>query len=199
MFFVQLYTQAENYKAMRYLIIGLIGVLGLGLNPVSGQEETQKIQWMSWEEAVEKSRTEPKKVMLDVYTSWCVWCKRMDSSTLQEPAIVEYINEHYYPVKLNAEYREEITYEDKVYRFVRSGRNGYHELAAELLNGRLSFPTIVFMDENLEIIQSIAGYKTPAQFMRIVTYFGNDRHITTPWSTYKKSFVPKMLMIKNQD
>lgn len=184
---------------MRYLIIGLIGILALGPTPVSGQEETAKIQWMTWEEAVEKSRTEPRKVMLDVYTSWCAWCKRMDNSTLQEPAIVNYINDHYYPVKFNAECREEIEYEDKVYRFVREGPNGYHELAAELLNYRMSFPTIVFMDEDLEVIQPIAGYKTPDQFMRIITYFGNDRHITTPWSTYKKSFVPKMMMIKNRD
>ncbi len=35
----------------------------------------------------------------------------------------------------------------------------------------MSFPSVVFMDEQGEVIQSIVGYKSPEEFERILTYF----------------------------
>ena len=163
------------------------------------QNDTLKINWLSWEEAVALNEIKPRKIVMEVYTDWCIWCKRMDGQTLSKESIIKYINENYYAVKFDAEQRTEIKYGDKVYKFVKSGRTGYHELAAELLKGRLTFPTIVFMDEKMEVIQSIAGFKTPMQFMQIITYFGENRHQNTPFSMYKKSFVPPMTLIKNED
>ncbi len=166
---------------------------------LKAQEQLDTIKWLSWEEAVAKVDEEPRKIIMEVYTDWCIWCKRMEKHTFSNQSIVRYINDNYYPVRFNAEEKSEIEYENKVYKFVKSGKNGYHELAAELLKGRLTFPTIVFMDEDLDVIQSLAGYKTPMQFMQIVTYFGDDRHRNTPWATYKKSFVPNLRMVKNKD
>ena len=53
-----------------------------------------KVEWMNFEEALEKSKTEPRKIFIDVYTEWCGWCKRMDSATFQQEHIAEYLNEH---------------------------------------------------------------------------------------------------------
>ncbi|MEO0341254.1 MAG: DUF255 domain-containing protein [Bacteroidota bacterium] len=166
---------------------------------LNAQEQLDTIKWLSWTEAVTMAEAEPRKIIMEVYTDWCIWCKRMEKQTFNNQSIVKYINDNYYPVRFNAEEKDEIEYEDKVYKFVKSGNNGYHELAAELLKGRLTFPTIVFMDEDLDVIQSLAGYKTPMQFMHIETYFGDDRHRNTPWATYKKSFVPNLRMVRNKD
>ena len=167
---------------------------------LNAQETPEEIQWLSWEEAIEKSEIEPRKIIMEVYTEWCIWCKRMDEKTLQNDSIIKYINENYYAVRFDAEHKDEIEFNGKMYKFVKSGRNGYHELAAELLRGRLTFPTVVFMEEDAEVIQSLAGYKSPMQFMQMITYFGENRHRNTPWSTYKKSFAPpQQMMIKNED
>ncbi len=147
-----------------------------------------KIEWLTWEEAVEKSEVEQKKFVVDVYTDWCGWCKKMDKSTFAHPEIVEYLNDNYYPIKFNAEQREDIKLKDKVYRFVRAGRNGYHQLAAEITFGKLSYPTIVFLDENLEVIQPLAGYKDAKVFTMIMRYFGEDHHKTTPWKKYTSTY-----------
>ena len=63
-------------------------------------------------------------------------------------------NECQLAVRFDAEQKDEIEFNGKMYKFVKSGRNGYHELAAELLRGRLTFPTVVFMEEDAEDIQS---------------------------------------------
>lgn len=150
--------------------------------------EKTKVEWLSWEEAIELSKKEQKKILLDVYTDWCSWCKKMDTITFNEPRIAVYINENFYPVKLNAHYKDEIKYNDKVYKYQKSGRRGYHELAAEILKGRMSYPTVVFLDEKMEVIQSIIGFKTADQFEVIATYFATDQFMKTPWSSYKATY-----------
>lgn len=173
----------------------LISILAAGLFAGPGAyaqdndtEKAIKVDWMSWEQAIEKTKTNKKKILLDVYTKWCTWCKRMDEQTFSKPQMAAYINANFYPVKLDAQYEEDITYRNKVYRYVKKGSRGYHELAAEILGGRLSYPTIVFLDEEQEVIQAIVGYKTAEQFEMIASYFATDSYMKTPWSTYQKHY-----------
>lgn len=146
------------------------------------------IQWMTIEQALEKSKTEKKKIFVDLYTDWCRWCKYMDSTTFVNPNIAIYLNEHYYPVKFNAEQEHDIVFKDKTYKFKKGRPKGYHELAGFWLNNKLSFPTIVFLDENQQVLQSIAGYQEVRKMEAIITYFGSDSHKKIPWESYEKNF-----------
>ncbi|MEM1124215.1 MAG: hypothetical protein AAGJ18_27505, partial [Bacteroidota bacterium] len=102
--------------------------------------------------------------------------------------IAKYLNENFYPVKLDAQQRNDITFKNKIYKYVnRGGQNSYHELAATIMNGRLSYPTIVFLDEQQNLIQSIAGYRDAFEFELFITYFGDNLHKVTPWSSFRRS------------
>ena len=151
-------------------------------------QTADKITWLSWDEAALKMEKAPKKLLVDVYTDWCGWCKRMDQSTFVDPQVAQYLNENYYPVKFNAEQQQEILFNNKTYHFRKNGARGYHELAAEWLNNRLSFPTVVFLDESMNVIQPIPGYLEAPKMEAILNYFGTDSHKTTPWETYEKKF-----------
>lgn len=148
------------------------------------------IQWLSWEQATALHKKNPKKIVVDIYTDWCGWCKRMDQNTFGDPVIAQYVNEHYYAIKFNAEQRDDILFRGKTYKFVPSGKRGYHELAAAITNGRLSYPNTVFLNEGLEVIQAIPGYKEPADFEMILTYFAKNKHLETPWETYQRNYQP---------
>ena len=100
----------------------------------------EKIHWMTIEQAEAANKVEPKKLLIDVYTSWCGWCKKMDQTTFQNPVIVKYINENYYPVKFNAEQKDSVHFLGETFKYVEQGRSGYNELAATLLDGKLSLP-----------------------------------------------------------
>lgn len=177
---------------MRFLaiIVTLFTFAHLG----NAQDEAS-IQWMTWEEAQERMKEEPRKIFVDIYTDWCGWCKKMDVATFQKPHIVKYLNEHYYAIKFNAEQTEDIVFNDKKYRFVQQGRRGYHELAFSITRGQLSYPTIVFVDEELNVIQPIPGFRDSMEFEKMMTYFGNDMHKQIPWSLYEKDYQP--LRVKN--
>lgn len=154
-------------------------------------EERVTINWMTLEQAMEKSKTEKRKIFVDVYTTWCGWCKHMDSTTFVSGSVAKYLNDHYYPVKFNAEQQSDIVFKDKTYHFKKSGNRGHHELAAEWLNNRLTFPTVVFLDENMTLIQPLAGYQDATKMEAIINYFGTDSHKRVPWESYEKKFVPQ--------
>lgn len=155
--------------------------------------ESKKINWMSFREAFELNQKAPRKVIVDVYTGWCGWCKVMDQRTFTQPAIIDYVNEHFYAVKLDAEQADDIVVGGNTYK--KQGNT--NELATSLLQGKMSYPSTVFMNEKMGVIQPIAGYLEPRTFHQIITYFGGDFQTKEKFDdfkagTYVKQFQPAM-------
>lgn len=143
-----------------------------------------QVRWMTWAEAMEAQREEPRKIFVDVFTEWCGWCKRMDATTFGDRRVASLLNDDFYAVKLDAEQRGELEFKGRTYAFRPGGRRGVHELAAELLGGRLGYPSVVFLDEDGEVIQAVPGYQEADDFLKVAAYFGSDAYRTTPWSDY---------------
>ncbi len=152
----------------------------------------QQIEWKTWEEVIELSKTNPRKVVVDVYTDWCGWCKKMDKKTFQQPQIAAFINENFYAIRFNAEYNGLITYQGKEYNFVKAGKKGYHELAASLTRGDLRYPTVIILDENLNVLQPLKGFQDPLSMELILTYYLGDHQHRTPWKRYTKTYNSKI-------
>lgn len=150
----------------------------------------QQVNWVDMNRALELAEKENKKIFIDMYTDWCGWCKKMDKSTFQKPDIATYINANFIPVKFNAEQRSDVTYRDKVYKYVNNGKRGYHELAVELSKnlGRLSFPTVIFLDERQHVIQPIPGFQDPKKFEVIMHFIGDDHFRSEPFKSFAASF-----------
>ena len=170
-------------KTMRSIFtqISLLFVAVIGFNV-----QAQDINWISWEEAVQLSQTDaqPKKIFVDVYTDWCGWCKKMDKDTFQNPQVSQYMQDNFYMVKMDAEGKDPIQYQGKTFKFVPSGRRGYHELAAALLQGKMSYPTVVFLDENFNMLSPVPGYQKVEPFMQIAKYFGDNIYKDKDWQSY---------------
>src|SRR5271154_6892604 len=95
----------------------------------SVRPEEGAVKWMTFEQAVEKSKTEKRSIFIDVYTSWCGWCKVMDKNTFNEPIVAKILNEKFYPVKFDAEQTEDVVFNGKTFKFVPYGNKGSHQLA----------------------------------------------------------------------
>lgn len=146
-----------------------------------------EINWMTWEEAIEASKENPKKIFIDMYTDWCGWCKRMDASTFKQKEVVKYMNEHFYAVKFNAEQKEDVVYDGHTFKFVNSGRRGYHQLAASLLDGKLGYPSFVYMDEQQRRITISPGYKDANRMLLELKFIGGDHYKDTQFQNFAKS------------
>jgi len=148
----------------------------------------EKINWISFEEAIELTKKNPKPIIIDVYTDWCSWCKVMDKKTFSHPIIAKYIDKNYYAVKFNAEQKEPLTYNGKTFKFLPNGRRGIHEFALQILNGKASFPSVVFFTKNEEYLQAIPGYQSKEQMEVITHFFAEEAYMTTDWETFSKAF-----------
>ena len=167
----------------------------LAMLVVTSMATAQKINWMTMDEALAAQKETPKKIFMDVYTNWCGPCKMLDKNTFSNPDVIEYVNQHYYAVKFNAEGTEEITFQDFTYtnpnyQEGRRGRNATHFFADALkLQG---YPSLVFFEDDGSLLQAIPGYKTPKQleiYLKMIA--SNDyKEVTTvkAWENYQNNF-----------
>lgn len=136
------------------------------------------IKWMSWDEMIAAQQVERKKVFMDIYTDWCGWCKKMDASTFKDPSIVSYMNQNYYAVKLDAEMKEDIEFNN--YKFINPNpgqKRSTHQLAVSLLDGKLSYPSFVILDENVSRQHIIKGFQQPETLMGILLFFKTNEFV----------------------
>lgn len=145
----------------------------------------EPLRWYTWEEAVALCREKPKKIMVDVYTDWCGWCKRMDASTFNEPSVRAFLTANFYPVKLNAEQKADINFNGERFAYVASGDGrGIHTLAYALLDGKMQYPTVVYLNEKMERILISPGYKEPASIMRELQFTAEEHYKQETWEAY---------------
>ncbi len=163
----------------------ILAFLLLGAGAASAQEE---VKWYSIEEAIQLAREEPRVLLIDVYTDWCGWCKRMDATTFSDPDVAKAMNKHFYPVKLDAEGKEDIVIGDKTFKFVANGRKGYHEMAAIVTKGRLSYPTISYVDAQGKVLEAAPGFKTPEQFRVYLEYYAGETYKNQTFEEFSSQY-----------
>jgi len=179
---------------MRKLIYIMVLAVLTSVNSIA-----QEINWVSLEKAVELQKKNPKKIMMDAYTSWCGPCKLLDRNTFHNKDVVDYVNEHYYAVKFDAEGNEVITFKGNTFSNPKydpakaKRRNSPHQLSSFF--SIRSYPTIVFLDEKGEFLSPVIGYKTPQQLELYLKLFKNDEHLNMKtqdeFSVYYKAFKPE--------
>jgi thioredoxin-related protein len=122
----------------------------------------------------------------------------MDKNTFSEPQVAKILNEDFYPVKFNAEQREDVKFNGTIFKFIPSGNNGVHQLAASLLNNQLSYPTVVFLDEEFRIIQPLPGYQKAPEFHKIIKFIGEDFYKTTKWDQFQTTYKSPYTSVASQ-
>jgi len=165
---------------MRIVLVSVMLFCGL-----SSFAQTAQIKWMSISDAEKLMAKDPKKVIVDIYTDWCGWCKRLDATTYQDPSVVDYINKNYYAVKFNAESKDNIVFEGTTYSYDPSRR--VNSLTNVLMGNSNGYPTTTFLNEKLEVISVVPGYQQADMMSNILHYFGENHYLNTDWNTYLSS------------
>ena len=132
-------------------VLVVVLVLGLGISAWRSEHTpaistaASAIGWeRDFETALARAGSDRKPVMLDFYTTWCGWCKRLDQTTLADGQVQKALA-GVVPLRLDAE---------------REGR----ELAQRY--GVRSFPTIIFLDASGQEIERIPGFVGPDAFLQ---------------------------------
>jgi thioredoxin-related protein len=173
---------------------GSLQEAGKGEHPVTAVAEdrletrdmkSSVIGWMTVAEASEKLQKEKRPVLIDLYTTWCGWCRQMDRTTYSNKHVAQYLQEKFYPVKLDAETHAVITWNGKSYSFSPDFRS--NEFAVFLTGGRLEFPTTIIIPPGGEP-QPIPGYMEPKELELLVRYFGEGNDKKMSFEDFQKQF-----------
>jgi len=158
-------------KHLIFLTIFLLGSMTLPAQSATKTAKATKINWLTLEEAQELNKTNPKKIMVDLYTEWCGPCKMMMRQTFTDPQLINYINQNFYAVKFNAESQAPVTFNGKLYsnpgfnptKSPRQ-RNGVHEYTRT--TGLRGYPTLIIYNPQVEIIERIVGFQKAPKVLR---------------------------------
>jgi thioredoxin-related protein len=175
-------------SARKPLPAGGMAVMGRGpatADLTAAAVAPKPISWLTMEEAAAKLQQEQKPILIDLYTSWCGWCKQMDRKTYSNKQVSAYLTDKFYTVKLDAETHNVVNWQGKTYEFDPQYR--CNMFAVYLSHGRLEFPTTIIIAPGFEP-QAIPGYMEPKEIEMLVKYFGEGAYRNRSFEEYQKSF-----------
>lgn len=170
---------------MRYSIFILIFFVSISFK---AQEEHGLVKWLTLKEAQEKNKEVPRPILIDIYTDWCGWCKHMIRTTYSNPGLANYINTNFYPVQFDAETKDTIEYQGKIYKPLSPAPKTAHELAIKFLGNNLSYPTTLFVTNNYEYNLLVPGYLDEKKIEPLLIFMVENVWKTTQYEEFSKHF-----------
>lgn len=137
---------------------------------------------LKFEDALTKAKDENKRVIVDIYTDWCGWCKKMDKDVYSNSEIKKIVKKNFILVKLDAESSETISY---------NGRDYSGQQLAEYFEAT-GYPTTIFLEPDGSVIyfkydsvimKNIPGYFKKDEFKKILNFFKEGKYKDSDLST----------------
>jgi len=124
--------------------------------------QSEKLVWEEWNSGYEKAIKQNKIILVDAYTEWCGWCKKMDKDTYANPEVIKKINQHFIAIKFNPEisfdgYKvgDQVVNNQQLYGLLTQGKS-------------TGFPTTYYITPSKNSLLIDVGYKGPQDFLKVL-------------------------------
>ncbi|MBA7532075.1 Thiol:disulfide interchange protein DsbD [subsurface metagenome] len=132
------------------------------------------LNWLSYNEGLALAEKENKYVLIDFYTDWCGYCKKMNKETYSNEEVKSILNKNFVIVKVNAESENKVI------------ENGEEIIERELAKSYqvTGYPTTWFLESNHNPIAPLPGYVTAEQFIPVLNYIGEGWYKSISFKEY---------------
>lgn len=167
----------------------LFCLLVLSTSGFAQGEANGLVNWMTFKEAQEKNKIVERPFLVDVYTDWCGWCKHMMKTTYSNSNIANYINTNFYPIKFDAETKDTIEYEGKIYKPLSKDPKTPHELAIKFLGNSLSYPSTAFITNKFQYNLLSQGYLEDKKIEPLLVFIVENAWRSATYDEFNRHFL----------
>lgn len=128
-------------------------------------EEKSKLDWLALDAAVDKAKSQNKHVIVNVYTTWCGYCRLMDKQTFGDQEVAAHLRENFVLAKVNGESSSKVHWQ---------GQEMTERQFARAV-GVTGFPATYFLKPNAEMLGGVSGYIRTPEFLIYAKY------VSTKW------------------
>ncbi len=140
-------------------------------------DKSTKIAWLPYDVGLEKAKKENKHILVDFYTNWCYYCKKMDREVFVRPEVIKMLNEYFITVKVNGESKKELDIDG--YKITE--RN----LAISEYRVR-GYPAYWFLKPDSEKLGVLPGYQKPEVFLDVLYFMKEALYDSMKFDEYMK-------------
>lgn len=142
-------------------ILVLISIL------VMGNSARAQVDWIRFASLSDSMQETPKPIVVFIHAPWCNYCKMMQKFVFKDDVISRQLNQNFYSIALDAEAKDTVRFKGVSFAPERQP-NGklLHDLAVKIgaVDGKLSYPTTVFLDSSSEVVAQFQGYLNKDEF-----------------------------------
>jgi thioredoxin-related protein len=137
-------------------------------SPGTVQDRKAQIEWLDFDDGLARARSTRRPIMINFYTDWCVYCKKLDRETLQDPEVARTLGSAFVAIRLNAENgKGRLTYRGKSFSHAEFSR----------YFGVTAFPSIAFLNDKGEPITMLPGFVPAPQFSVFLNYIRRECYL----------------------
>ena len=149
------------------IFLSIIASIGLNSFTKKATAHDLHVNWITdFADLESKMKAEPRPIMIDIHTKWCGPCIEMKKKVFSKQKLINYINENYYAVYLDAERQDKISFRGKEFTWSPNRMGGYNQIADYVTdNNTKAYPTIVIMDKSYNVKYAKPKYHTVSDMM----------------------------------
>lgn len=171
-----------NGKKLKRLLLVAMAI-------VASLPTTAQVQWTTVEKMGSIDTEENNKLgFIDFYTSWCSWCRQLDNVTFANDTVARILNKYYHAAKFDAESKDDIEWKGDVFKNPDLTKKTIHSFTKHIIIGKISYPTTVVLDKQMNVINVLPGYFPPKDFVMVLWYFVNDNYKKYPFEDFQVVF-----------
>ncbi len=135
-------------------------------------------------EVEQLQKKNPKKVLVNLSSSFCNTGRVMSLTTFIDTSVAAYINKNFYVVDFDVTTSDTIIFKGEKHYKVLVNNFPMHSLSLKLSNNRFTMPTLCILDEKLNTIEALNFYQSPERLKPVLKFYGSNIYKTKSFADF---------------
>ena len=159
------------YKFILPLIIIIcFSLIYAGDNEKESPKQSKKINWLKYDEGLEKAKKENKHIFIDFTTAWCGYCKKMEKEAFADSTVIGLLNNDFVAVRVDGDSKNKLDIDGYIITEKDLSRKEY---------AVTGYPTFWFLKSDGSKLAREVGYRPTEWVVGALNFVKDYKYDTT--------------------